>query len=105
MLRGLNVRPGILSNKRGQQPAHQGLRFSNKMNRLLIWIIGSLMILQLIRGQDTLVLKEKWKDTLPQRDEDTLVFYYFGASWCGPCNQPEMVKAISEVKEKLGKQY
>jgi hypothetical protein len=58
------------------------------------------------RGQDgDLLGKYKWEGVPFQSKRDRLVFYYFGASDCGPCNQAENIKAIRQVKDQLAKRY
>jgi thiol-disulfide isomerase/thioredoxin len=52
-------------------------------------------------ASDQVLAPYKWKSQKRDTVQDRLVLYYFGASECPPCNAPENVELIKQLKARL----
>lgn len=71
------------------------------VSTLLIAFVTLLLLLSptLVEAQDT-----TYVPTTEMPNGKQIVAVYFGASWCGPCNKPEMKAAIRHMKPLLAAQ-
>ena len=64
-------------------------------------LLGCSLSLAQDPGNGQVLAPYKWEGRNRDTVQDRLVLYYFGASGCPPCNAPENVELIKQVKARL----